>query len=96
MNIVETSGIFDGTLAVVGNFHREKVYRINQYCISKNDLSQEAVARYKGRRVAVKGILRIVKGFYGPTKTSHDGRIYEPLREPDKLFISKPRFTILD
>jgi hypothetical protein len=93
---VETTGIFDGKLVWVGNFHRERVYKINEYCISGEDLPREQVDFLKGKRVLVRGILKVVKGKLGPVKSSRDGRIYEPFKEPDKKYIKAPRFTILD
>lgn len=93
---VETTGVFDAQLVETGNFTRQKVYVINQYCISTGDLSSEDALKLKGRKVLVRGTLKIVKGFHGQVKSSADGRIYEPLVEPDLLFIINPRFTILD
>ena len=92
---VETTGVFDARIVVAGNFHYERVYIINQYCISADELSQEQADKYKGRKVLVSGILKIVKGTYGPVKSSTDGTIYEPLKEPDLMFIVNPKFIIL-
>jgi hypothetical protein len=39
--------------------------------------------------------LKIIIGETHAAKTSTDGRIYEPYKEPDKKFIIKPKFTIV-
>lgn len=41
------------------------------------------------------GKLKIVEGKMIPAKTSTDGKIYEPYKEPDKKFIIDPTFTII-
>jgi len=92
---VSTIGIFDGNIITVGNFEREKVYKINEYCISLADISDSQVVSFTGKRVLVVGKLKIIEGKYGPTKTSTDGTIFEPYKEPDKIFISEPSFTIV-
>lgn len=92
---VETAGVFEGKPVEIGFFHRESVYMINEYYIRKDDLPHEQAASLLGKRVLVRGILKIVKGYYGPVKYSTDGKIYEPLKEPDRMFIIKPQFIIL-
>ena len=92
---VSTIGIFDGKIITVGNFKTEKVYKINEYCISLADISDSLLVSFKGKKILVTGKLKIVKGKYKPAKTSTDGKIYEPYKEPDKMFIYKPTFTIV-
>jgi len=96
VNYVETTGIFDGKLIVAGNFYRVKAYKINQYLIAENDISDEQIEKYKGKKVLIRGLLKIGKEHYGPAKSSDDGRIYEPAKEPEKLFILNPEFKISD
>jgi hypothetical protein len=97
MKIIETTGVFEGKLVREGNFDWEMVYKINEYCIAKDDISQNQFDSLKGKKVLVKGILKVKEGEYGPVKSSNDdGTIYEPYKEPDKLFVLKPQFTIFE
>ncbi|MFH0893495.1 MAG: hypothetical protein V2A54_03575 [Bacteroidota bacterium] len=95
LKTISTIGIFDGKIVTVGNFHTERVYKINDFCISPNDMTQSKVDSLKGKKICVTGILKIKEGQYGPTKSSNDGTIYEPYKEPDKKFIANPKFTIV-
>lgn len=92
---VNTIGIFYGKIITVGNFEAEQVYKINEYCISLKDITNSQVDSLKGKRILVTGKLNIVIGETHAAKTSTDGRIYEPYIEPDKKFISEPKFTIV-
>jgi hypothetical protein len=94
-NEVITIGIFDGKIVSVGNFKAEQVYKINDYCIALTEIIQSQVDSFKGKKVLVKGSLKIIEGKMGNVKTSNDGKIYEPYKEPDKKFIIKPVFTIV-
>lgn len=91
---ISTTGIFTGEKIFVGNFEREEVYRMNEYCISLKDISESHVNALKGKTVHITGILKVIKGKHNPTKTSTEGRIYEPYQEPDKKFISQPTFIL--
>jgi len=93
---IKTIGIFDGKKITVGNFETETVFKINEYCISLTDISQSLVDSLIGKKIMVTGKLKIVIGKTFPAKTSTDGTIYEPYKEPDKMFIIKPSFTILN
>lgn len=95
IKMVNTIGIFDGKKITVGNFEAEQVYKINEYCISLKDITNSQVDSLKGKRILVTGKLNIVIGETHAAKTSTDGRIYEPYIEPDKKFISEPKFTIV-
>jgi len=90
-----TIGVFDGKETTVGNFEAEKVYKINEYCIALSDITKSQVDSLKGKRISVTGKLKIIIGKTHPAKTSTDGKIYEPYIEPDKKFITEPKFTIL-
>jgi hypothetical protein len=93
---IKTTGIFDGKKITVGNFETETVYKINEYCISLADISQSLVDSLIGKKIMVTGKLKIVIGKTLPAKTSTDGTIYEPYKEPDKMFIIKPSFKIMN
>jgi hypothetical protein len=92
---VNTVGIFDGKKVTVGNFEVEEVYKINEYCIALADITEGQVASLKGKKVLVTGKLKIITGETHSAKTSTDGKIYEPYKEPDKKFITGPKFTIV-
>lgn len=92
---IKTIGIFDGKKITVGNFDSETLYKINEYCISLTDISQNLVDSLIGKKIMVTGKLKIVRGTTFPAKTSTNGTIYEPYIEPDKMFIIKPIFTII-
>lgn len=92
---ISTTGIFDGKKVMVGNFEVAEVYKINEYCISPEDISQSQIDSLKGKRVLVTGKLKIKAGKYLPAKTSTDGKIYEPYKEPDKKYIVRPVFKII-
>ncbi len=91
---ITTIGIFDGKKVYVGNFEVVEVYKINDYCISLTDLSQSKADSLKGKKLIVTGKLKIVEGKTLPAKTSTNGTIYEPYKEPDKKFICNPSFNI--
>ena len=95
MKEVSTIGIFDGKKTRIGNFEVIEVYKINNYCISPDDISESLSDSLKGKKIFVTGYLKIVKGKTFPPKTSFDGKIYEPYKEPDKIFITNPVFTIV-
>lgn len=95
METVTTTGIFEGKKVVVGNFDRVEVYKINDYCIALEDMPDALLDSLKGKKVQVTGKLKVVEGERHPAKTSNEGRIYEPYKEPDKKFIAEPVFTIL-
>ncbi|MEI8202535.1 MAG: hypothetical protein WCH34_05955 [Bacteroidota bacterium] len=92
---VKTVGVFDGKKVVVGNFETMEVYKINDYCIALSDVAPNQLKELIGKKVIVTGRLKIVKGKYLPEKTSTNGKIFEPYKEPDKKFIVDPGFTIL-
>lgn len=92
---IQTIGVFKGEKIFVGNFEREEVYTINEFNISLAELSDRLVDSLKGKKVLVSGKLKIVEGKYESAKSSADGKIYEPYKEPDKKFIIKPTFTIV-
>jgi hypothetical protein len=92
---VSTVGIFSGKKVTVGNFFTVVVYKINEYCISPKDIPVSLVDSLKGKNVLVTGRLKIVIGKTMPAKTSTDGTIYEPYKEPDRKFITEPTFTIV-
>jgi hypothetical protein len=92
---VRTIGVFDGKKVTVGNFETETVFKINDYCISPADISQSLVDSLTGKKIIVNGKLKILTGKTFPAKTSTDGTIYEPYKEPDKMFIIQPTFTIM-
>jgi hypothetical protein len=92
---VFTVGIFKGEKVTVGNFNAVVVYKINEYCISPEDIPDSLVDSLKGKNVLVTGKLKIVIGKTRPAKTSTDGRIYEPYKEPDRKYISEPEFMII-
>lgn len=87
-------GIFDGKKVQVGNFDIAEVYKINEYCISLTDISENQLSSFKGKKVLVTGFLKIIVGSTHSAKTSTDGKIYEPYKEPDKKYIVNPKFTI--
>jgi hypothetical protein len=91
---ITTIGIFDGKKVWEGNFQSEEVYKINGYCIALADMSQTQVDSLKGKKIIVSGKLKIKVGKTFPAKTSSEGRIYEPYKEPDRKFISEPKFII--
>ena len=92
---IKTIGVFDGRKITVGNFETETVFKINEYCISLSDISQSLVDSLIGKKIIVTGKLKTVIGKTFPAKTSTNGTIYEPYKEPDKMFIIKPIFTIM-
>jgi hypothetical protein len=93
---VSTTGIFEGKIVTEGNFRREQVYKINSYCITLKDITPSRADLLRGKKVKVTGKLRIAKGVLFPPKSSTDGTIYEPYKEPDKKFIDNPVFIIID
>jgi hypothetical protein len=92
---IKTTGFFEGKKITVGNFETEEVYKINEYCIYLKDISPGLLDSLKGKKVFVSGKLKIVVGKTMPAKSSNDGKIYEPYKEPDKKFIVNPKFTLL-
>jgi len=92
---IKTIGIFDGKKITVGNFQSVAVYKINDYCISPEDISQSLVDSLRGKKIIVTGKLKIITGKTFPAHKSNDGRIYEPYKEPDRKFIIEPSFKIL-
>jgi hypothetical protein len=92
---VTTTGIFTGEKVTVGNFFTVVVYKINEYCIAPEDIPESLLNSLKGRNVLVTGKLKIVIGKTMPAKTSTDGKIYEPYKEPDRKFIAEPTFTTI-
>ena len=92
---INTVGIFDGKKVMVGNFEVAEVYKINDYCISLKEITNSQVDSLKGKKVLVTGKLKIIEGKTHDAKTSTDGKIYEPYKEPDKKFITNPKFTIV-
>jgi hypothetical protein len=92
---VFTIGFFSGEKVTVGNFFTMVVYKINEYCISPQDITESLVDSLKGKNVLVTGKLKIVIGKTMPAKTSTDGKIYEPYKEPDRKFIAEPKFMII-
>jgi hypothetical protein len=92
---VTTSGIFTGEKVTVGNFFTAVVYKINEYCISPEDIPESILESLKGKNVLVTGKLKIVIGKTMPAKTSTDGKIYEPYKEPNRKYIAEPTFTII-
>lgn len=96
METISTIGIFEGKIITVGNFQGEHVYKINEYYISLHDITQNRYDLLKGKKVQVTGELKVVKGKLFPAKSCAGGRIYEPYKEPDKKFIYKPVFTIIN
>jgi hypothetical protein len=93
---VSSTGVFSGKKVFTGNFKVVEVYKINDYCISPEYLTERQADSLKGKKIRVSGILKIVEGEYHSAKTSTDGKIYEPYKEPDKKFIEKPVFTIIN
>lgn len=93
--LIKTIGVFDGKITTVGNFEAERVYKINEYCIATSDITESRADSLKGKRIMVTGKLKVVVGKTHDAKTSTDGRIYEPYKEPDKKFIVEPTFTIV-
>lgn len=53
---VLTDGIFDGI------FIAKTGYKINEYYISQEEMTSEGIDTLKGKRVIVKGKLKVVKG----------------------------------
>lgn len=93
---ITVTGVFDRKMVTIGNFEKENVYKLNNYCVSASELTQGLADSLHGKKVRVKGALKIMEGQLMPTKSSNNGKIYEPYKEPDKLFIAKPVFTIVD
>jgi hypothetical protein len=91
---VKTSGVFSGEIITVGNFNAEKAYKLNDYFISLTDITQDIVDSLKGKNITITGKLLIKIGRTFPAKTSTDGTIYEPYKEPDRIFISNPIFSV--
>lgn len=52
---VSSIGIFDGKIITIGNLEREKVYKINEYCISLAEISDSQVVSLMGKKVLVVG-----------------------------------------
>ncbi len=50
---ISTIGIFDGKKVQVGNFDIAQVYKINEYCISLSDISENQLSNFKGKKVFV-------------------------------------------
>lgn len=94
-NEITTIGYFTGEKAWVGNFDREEVYALNDYCLSLSDLTEKEAEKLSNQIILVKGQLEILKGRFKPAKTITNGRIYEPYKEPDKKFIKNPQFQII-
>ena len=92
---VAVVGVFDGAKVSLGNFEKEEVYIIKDYYISLTDLPDRKADSLRGKKILVTGRLKIIEGQRMPAKTSTDGKIYEPYKEPDKKFISKPVFSIV-
>lgn len=92
---IKTTGIFNGKKITVGNFNSAVVYKINDYCISPEDISQSRADSLSGKKIVVSGKLKIITGKRFPAHKSNDGRIYEPYKEPDRKFIIEPSFKIL-
>ena len=92
---VAVVGVFDGAKVTVGNFETEEVYIFKDYYISLADLPGRKADSLRGKKILVTGRLKVVEGKRMPAKTSTDGKIYEPYKEPDKKFISKPVFSIV-
>jgi len=95
LKTVNTIGVFDGKKTTVGNFEAEEVYKINDYCIALKDITESQVDSLKGKKVLVTGTLKIFEGKTHDAKTSTNGNINEPYKEPDKKFITNPKFTIV-
>lgn len=93
---VTTTCLFTGEKVTVGNFFTAIVFKVNEYCISPEDIPESLLDSIKGKTVLVSGKLRIVIGKTMPAKSSTDGKIYEPYREPDKIFIAEPKITIIN
>lgn len=74
---VYTEGIFDATyIAKTG-------YKINEYYIAFEDMTSAQVDSLKGKRIVVKGKLKIVRG-------SQNGNIQNT--SEDRMYITEPRF----
>lgn len=93
---VTTTGLFTAEKVTVGNFFTTVAYKVNEYCISPEDIPESLLDSIKGKNVLVTGKFKIVIGKTMPAKTSTDGKIYEPYKEPDKKFIAEPKFTIIN
>ncbi len=93
---IKTIGLFDGKKITVGNYMSVVVYKINDYCISPEDISQSLADSLSGKIIVVTGKLKIVTGKTFPALKSNEGRIYEPYKEPDRKFIIEPSFKILE
>ena len=93
---ITTTGLFTGEKVTVGNFFTAVVYKVNEYCISPEDIPEGLLDSLKGKNVLVTGKLKIVIGKTMPAKSRTDGKIYEPYKEPDKKFIAEPKFTIIN
>lgn len=75
---VWTDGIFDGIyIAKTG-------YKINDYYIAQEDITSYQVDSLKGKRIIVKGKLKIVKG--------NDNENIQSISE-DRKYITEPKFT---
>jgi hypothetical protein len=48
---IKTIGIFDGKQIRVGNYRSEMVYKINDYCISPEDISQNLADSLTGKKI---------------------------------------------
>lgn len=93
---IKTIGLFDDKKITVGNYMSVVVYKINDYCISPDDISQSLADSLSGKKIVVTGKLKIVTGKTFPALKSNEGRIYEPYKEPDRKFIIEPSFKILE
>ncbi len=88
-------GTFTGIKITAGNFYSQEVYKINEYYILPESLTEKQIDSLKGKKVRVTGKLKIVEGEIFPAKTSNTGRIYEPYKEPEKKIIINPTFTVI-
>jgi hypothetical protein len=93
INAVSTVGVFDKSKIeadIWGNFEG---YRFNEYFISLADLPESKADSLEGKKIRISGDLLIVNDETGPVKSSKDGKVYEPLRMPDRKIIARPKFS---
>jgi hypothetical protein len=74
------------TIGIIDTLETKSGFRINEYFI---ELSKSQLDSLKGKKVAVTGSLLIVKGINPKEKEISQGSL------GDRLFIIKPRFTIV-
>ncbi len=77
---VTTVGVFDGIII------NKYGYMINEYCIAITDITATQLDSLKGKKVMIKGKLKIVEG-------NSSGNIQSTL--DDKKYITEPQFTIV-